>query len=100
MTLCVGRRWLLWIWQRLVGLLKHYVHHRGLVLCGAMGRLWHPFPVHIQQNNSSKTVSGISGWLSLALGEHSHIQKDKEVLQKYMVLRKKNLELHLIGDIL
>lgn len=42
MTLCVGRRWLLRIWQRLAGLLKQYVHHRGLVLCGEMERLRHP----------------------------------------------------------
>lgn len=89
MTLCVGRRWLLRIWQRLAGLLKQYVHHKGLVLCGEMERLRHPLAVRVQQNNSSKTTSGISGWLSLVLGEHSHLHKDKEFLQKYVVLRKK-----------
>lgn len=70
-------------------MLKQYVHHKGLVLCGEMERLRHPLAVRVQQNNSSKTTSGISGWLSLVLGEHSHLHKDKEFLQKYVVLRKK-----------
>lgn len=44
----------------------------------------------VQQNSSSKTTSGVSGWLSLVLGEHSHFHKDKEVLQVYMALREKS----------
>lgn len=55
---------------RSAGLLKHYVHHRGLVLCTETGRLRQPL-----ENASSKTVlpivqhffrtDRISGWLSL-----------------------------------
>lgn len=33
------------------GVLKRYVHHRGLVLVGETGRLWHPLA-----HASSKTV--------------------------------------------
>lgn len=81
MALCIGRGWLLRIWQRLARLLKQYIQHRGLVLWGEMGILRHPLAVHIQQIFTAETMRGTAlilpwaAWGGSSLGCLYHRQE-------------------------
>lgn len=81
----VGRRQLRRVWWRSAGLQNGASSQDG---CSAvMGWLGTPCCVRPAEEFFKNNEWYL--WLSLSLGKHSHLHKDREILQKYIMLRKK-----------